>query len=389
MNRRHFLQSLAALGVSVFPPLTVLAGLPANTALPDRLLILVELKGGNDGLNTVVPYGDPRYAALRPRIGLARDGILPLSEAMGLHTALEPLMPLWASGELGIVQGLGYPAPNLSHFRSIEIWDTASASDEFLAQGWLARAFAAVPPAPTLAADGAVIGSQDMGPLTGGRRIVAMSNADHFLRQSRLASAAEIGGSGALAHIRMVENEIRQAADKLSAGSGRVVATEFPNHAFGSTVRTAAQILASGAGVAAMRLTLSGFDTHQNQTGTHTGLLQQLASGLTSLRSALIELGLWQKALVMTYAEFGRRPKENDSRGTDHGTAAPHFVLGGRVKGGFHGAMPDLGHLDGNGNLRFTVDFRRYYATVLERWWQTDSTQALRGRYAPLDFLNT
>ena len=152
-------------------------------------------------------------------------------------------------------------------------------------------------------------------------------------------------------------------------------------------MKSACEVLATQAGVACLRLTLNGFDTHQNQPGTHANLLKQLAEGLVALQSGLDELGLWQKTLVLSYAEFGRRPKENQSRGTDHGTANVHFALGGRVRGGLFGTAPELAALDGNGNLAHTTDFRSVYATVLERWWQMDSRQVLRGRFPVVDFL--
>jgi uncharacterized protein (DUF1501 family) len=141
--------------------------------------------------------------------------------------------------------------------------------------------------------------------------------------------------------------------------------------------------------VAALKLSLNGFDTHSGQVGTHTGLLKQLAEGLTALKAALTELGRWEDTLIVTYAEFGRRPRENQSAGTDHGTASAHFVLGGRVKGGLYGQRPALDRLDGNGNLPFAVDFRDIYATALERWWGVNSNIALRGRYAAMDWLKT
>jgi uncharacterized protein (DUF1501 family) len=340
-----------------------------------------------------VPFADPAYVMLRPQIGVRRDEVLQLSERAGLHPALAPLMPLWQGGRLALLQGVGYPRPNLSHFRSIEIWDTASASEDTLTEGWLARSFAAVSPPPTFAADAVVIGSNDMGPLSGGQRVIALggsgaqaSGATQFLRQSRLATASGEAGSGALAHIRRVESEIRQAAGKLAEGS-KTLATVFPTHAFGNAVKSACEVLSTQAGVACLRLTLNGFDTHQNQPGTHANLLKQLAEGLVALQSGLDELGLWQKTLVLSYAEFGRRPKENQSRGTDHGTANVHFALGGRVRGGLFGAAPELAALDGNGNLAHTTDFRSVYATVLERWWQMDSRQVLRGRFPVVDFL--
>jgi uncharacterized protein (DUF1501 family) len=152
-------------------------------------------------------------------------------------------------------------------------------------------------------------------------------------------------------------------------------------------VRTAAQVIASRSGVAALKVSLNGFDTHSGQLATHARLLKDLADGLAALKAAMMELGRWDSTLVATYAEFGRRPRENNSAGTDHGTANSHFVLGGRVKGGLFGPVPALDRLDGNGNLPFAVDFRDIYATVLERWWGVNAHVALRGRFAALDFV--
>ncbi|HTQ77807.1 MAG TPA: DUF1501 domain-containing protein, partial [Burkholderiales bacterium] len=347
---------------------------------------LVELKGGNDGLNTVVPYADGGYYALRPRLAVPREQVLQLDERSGLHPALAPLMPLWQARELAVVQGVGYPRPNLSHFRSIEIWDTASASDRYLDEGWLARCFDAAPPPAAFAADGAVIGSNDMGPLGGGRaRAIALADPEQFQRQARLAvPATSTRRNAALAHVLKVEADIVAAASRLSADYA--FRTEFPRSAFGGAVRSAAELAANRAGVAAIRLTLGGFDTHQNQLPQQQRLLGELAAGLAALRGALQEAGRWDDTLVMTYAEFGRRPAENGTGGTDHGTAAAHFVLGGAVRGGLYGEAPRLDALEG-GNLRYAVDFRSLYATALERWWGQPSAGVLGGRFAPLELL--
>ncbi len=385
MKRREFLNCLGGAGLLALAPGLAAA---AGTAPWQRLLILVELKGGNDGLNTVVPYADPDYYSLRPRIGIRREEVLQISERVGFHPSLQALLPLWQARELAVVQGVGYANPNLSHFRSIEIWDTASNSEEFLQQGWLARSFARASPPAAFAADGVVVGSQDMGPLAGGRRVVALSNPEQFARLARLAEGGGAMRGGPLAHIQRVESDIRQAAAKLSSGRpGFNFATEFPQSAFGATVRTACQVLGTGAEVAALRLTLTGFDTHQNQPGIHGNLLKQLAEGLAALRAALTELKLWDRTLVLSYAEFGRRPKENQSNGTDHGTANVHFALGGAVRGGLYGEPPNLARLDGGGNMGFGVDYRSLYATVLERWWRLDSREVLGARFAPLGFV--
>jgi uncharacterized protein (DUF1501 family) len=377
MKRRDFLAaSVAALAL----PRLALAQQNAYR----RLLVLVEMKGGNDGLNTVVPYADRAYYDLRPRIGIARDAVLQLDARAGLHPALEPLMPLWRAGELALVQGVGYPQPNLSHFRSIEIWDTASASDQYLSRGWLARAFAADPVPAGFAADGVAVGGHDMGPLAGGRRAIALNDPGQFQRQARLVRPEGRSANPALEHILRVEAEIAQAASRLSADVP--FATEFPNSPFGNAVRAAAELAANRSGVAAIRLTLDGFDTHENQPARQQRLLGELAAGLAALKSALIEIRRWGETLVMTYAEFGRRPQENASQGTDHGTASAHFVAGGRVRGGLYGAPPDFGALEG-GNLRYAVDFRSLYATALGPWWGLDASRALGARFPTLDLL--
>jgi uncharacterized protein (DUF1501 family) len=281
---------------------------------------------------------------------------------------------------------VGYPSPNLSHFRSIEIWDTAANSSEYLNEGWLTRAFVQTPPARSFAADGIIVGGAELGPMAGsGTRAIALTNPEQFARQARFAAPTMQASSGALRHILKVESDIVHAATGITADYP--LQTEFAKTPFGNAVRTAAQVVASKAGVAAIKVALNGFDTHSGQQGTQARLLKDLAEGLAALKSALVETGHWQSSLIVTYAEFGRRPAENQSGGTDHGTASAHFVLGGRVKGGLYGEAPSLKRLDGNGNLAPAVDFRQLYATVLERWWSTDSAAVLRGRYTPLDLL--
>lgn len=384
MDRREFLSTVGAATVTALLPGVAFGQRAAGNY--SNLLVLIELKGGNDGLNTVVPYTDAAYYELRPRLAIPREQVLQLDQASGFNPVLEPLMALWKQRELAVVQGVGYPGGNLSHFRSIEIWDTASRSNQYLSEGWLARAFSASPPPSRFAADGVVVGSAEMGPFAGGgTRAVALTNTEQFLRQARRAAPASDARNPALGHILKVERDIVQAAANLSGK--HEFATPFSRSPFGNAIRTAAQVAASGGGVAAVKVSLGGFDTHSNQPATHARLLKELAEGLVSLRSALKEIGRWDNTLVMTYAEFGRRPRENLSRGTDHGTASAHFVLGGRVRGGLYGPVPALSRLDGNGNPPFAVDFRDVYATVLERWWGLDAARALGSRFAPLDLL--
>ena len=385
MNRRAFVKLISSASLLPLSPTRAFAAAPAGADY-GRLLVLIELKGGNDGLNTLVPYADATYYALRPKLAIARDQVVQLSDTVGLHPALAPLLPFWKKRELAVLQGVGYPQPNLSHFRSIEIWDTASKSDEYLQDGWLTRTFAAAPTPAAFAADGVIVGSPDLGPLAGGgTRAIALANTEQFLRQSRLALPEGQSHNKALQHILKVEADIVQAASQLNADYA--FTTEFPQGPFGNAIKCACQVVANRAGVAVVRVTLNGFDTHSGQLATQARLLGELSSGIVALASALEELGKWKDTLVVSYAEFGRRPKENLSNGTDHGTASVHFALGGRVAGALYGEPPRLDRLSGDGNPAQAIDFRSVYATVLDRWWGVPSSGPLGARFAVLPIL--
>ena len=395
MHRRQLLQFGAGLAGSallgVHAPGLAQALARRASGASDRILVLVELKGGNDGLNTVIPYADALYAQLRPTLALPAADVLRLDGGTGLHPELKPLLALWEKDELAIVQGVGYPQPNLSHFRSIEIWDTASNSAEYLDDGWLARGLhAGMAGSAAFTAEGVRIGSSDFGPLAGARAI-SLNNPEAFVEQARLASPRAARGNPALQHLLRVEADVSQAAEGLRA-ERHAFATRFPPGAFGSGVQAAAQVVASQrgrGGIPVLTLTLGSFDTHQNQLGVHANLLRQLAEGLVALRGALIELGVWDRTLVMTFSEFGRRPRQNQSNGTDHGTAAPHFIAGGAVRGGLYGTMPELAVLDAAQNLVFTTDFRQLYATVARDWWGVNPQSVVRGNFEPLRLLRT
>jgi uncharacterized protein (DUF1501 family) len=377
LDRRGFLRNASVLLSA--------ATLPAWAhAAPPRLLVLIELRGGNDGLNSVVPVDDGLYFDLRPRLALKPDVVLRWHGAPALHPSLATLEPLWQAGEMAILAGVGYPAPNLSHFRSIEIWDTASDSHQYLQSGWLSRAVQGQAAFSRLSADGVVIGAADLGPLAGGARAVAVNDPARFARQSRLASMENVPARGAMAHLLRVEGDIVRAGAAIRPEV--TFKTEFPRGPVGIAVQHAAGIAATGS-VPVLRLTLPGFDTHQNQSPVHATLLRLFAEGVAALRSALIELGVWDRTLVLSYSEFGRRPRENQSGGTDHGTAGTLFAFGPAVRGGIHGESPSLRSLDADGNLQYTTDFRRVYATVLEQWWHLPSDLVLQRRYEPLSFI--
>ena len=398
MKRRDFLSQFSSVTgaalLSAHAPGWAQAVASRASSVQDRILVLIELKGGNDGLNTVVPYADSAYFQLRNTIGLKPEELIKLDAKVGLHPELKAAMPLWDKGELAIVQGVGYPQANLSHFRSIEIWETASKSSEYLSEGWATRGMqAGFAARGKYTAEGVLIGMNDFGPLAGARA-VSLNDPVAFVNQSRLVHVNELAAAArnpALRYLLKVENEISQAADGLK-GDKYAFNTVFPQGQFGNGVAAAAQVVASqrgnpSGGVPVICLTLGSFDTHQNQLGTHANLLRQLGEGMAALKSALTELGAWDRTLVMTFSEFGRRARQNSSGGTDHGTAAPHFVAGGAVRGGLYGQAPDLTRLDGNQNVLYTTDFRQLYATVAQQWWGVNSENVVRGRFDTLKFL--
>jgi uncharacterized protein (DUF1501 family) len=389
LSRRHFLTRASALAVAgACGGVDLAFATAAPGARYDNLLVLVELKGGNDGFNTLVPYADTGYYRLRPKLAVAHDTVIKLDDRVGLHPVLAPLLPAWEQKELAVLQGVGYPDPNLSHFRSIEIWDTASRSHEYLQSGWLARTFGAVPTPSTFAGDGVVIGSNDMGPLAGGgARALALADTDRFVDRARLVHTETIQGNAALMHVLKTEGDIVAAASRLARH--RTLTTAFPKTPFGESLRTASEVVGNTASVAAVRVTLNGFDTHRGQAAIQPRLLQDLAEGLVALRSALGEIDRWRNTLVLTYAEFGRRPQENLSVGTDHGTASVHFALGGRVAGGLYGETPSLARITGNDNVAHAIDFRAVYATALAQWWGIDAPTILGERFAAVPYLRT
>jgi uncharacterized protein (DUF1501 family) len=382
MNRRHFLAASVGAAAGALIPAS---GAAAADHEP-RALLLIALKGGNDALNTLVPFRDPLYARLRPTLALPADGLLHLDPARALHPALQPLMAIWQLGELALVDGVGYPTPSLSHFRATDIWESGSGTREYLGTGWLGRAFTASPAPASHAADGVAVGN-DLGPLAApGARSLVMQAPDQLRRHAApVGSRVPPGASPALEHVLRVQRTLTAAAARLDLGPPPQ--GELPPGRFGRDLGTALRLLTGNAGVTAVTVSLDGFDTHARQDARHERLLRQLATGLATARQALQRAGLWRRTLVLTYSEFGRRPAENDSGGTDHGTAGVQLMLGGAVRGGLYGSAPSLRHLDGNDNLIHSVDYRRVYATVLERWWGIPSLEVLGGRFATLPLI--
>lgn len=372
------------------------------------ILIVLQLAGGNDGLNTLVPYADDDYHRARPQLGIAATDVRRLNDQFGLHPALRGFQSLYDAGNLAVVHGVGYPNPNRSHFRSTEIWVTGSDSQKVERHGWLGRYFDQACPdaAPTV---GVALGrtmpqafaaqhptgvslenpqsfpakdpaDMDVDGTTQARRFDRSMNAD-----VGPGSSIESLGSG---HLTVADPRAfleRTAIDaQASRDLIRQVTTQvknlatYPESALAAQLKLVAQLIAGGLATRVFYVQHGGFDTHTNQLNTHARLLGQLGDALAAFVTDLKSLGQLDRVTVLTFSEFGRRVAENRSGGTDHGAGAPVFLLGNKLKAGLHGTVPSLAPPDLlNGDLRFQTDFRSIYADLLENWLRTPSLPIL------------
>ncbi len=411
-SRRQFLKygagsalgiGLAASGIPLFrgfanqvtaaplyvPNLTPGVGIPANPE--ERTLVVLQLGGGNDGLNTVIPYKDPTYQQLRPTIGQKVSDVLPITDSLALHPGLKPLLDIYNNGKLAVVEGVEYPHPNYSHFRSTEIWMTAD-DQNVGSLGWIGHALDHLSNHPALVA--ASLG------VTTPRALVGMQPTDIALGGSLKDFVYKPVGKidpGAVSAIYDYMNSVTTSDNKYAklvtvshsiaqeamAGVAKVAVGYTPSGAYpktqlGAGLQTVAQMIHGGVGARVLYLATGGFDTHSGQRDTHDRLMQYLGDGLGAFWQDITAHGHADNVVLMTFSEFGRRPAENASRGTDHGSAAPLFVLGGGVKGGIYGDTPSLTDLD-NGNLKVQQDFRQVYAAMLQNWLGFDPADVLPG----------
>lgn len=409
-TRREFLglssKGIGLLAFSHFAPQFLVQSTLAATPAPEKdrsILVLVQLAGGNDGLNTVIPFEDADYYRLRPTLGIAKEKVLRASATMGLHPSCTALHALLDAGKLGIIQNVGYPNPNRSHFRSTEIWETASASDEFAATGWIGRfldnACAGVPadshdPLAVHVTAGVPQSFMSARPHPTFGLVPGGGNRRDNEETRRLLEAmvGDTAGGGTSDNANetflkqtLMDTLVTEKKVQRVIGEYRP-ATPYPSTPFSASLRNVAALVAGGLPTRVYFVTLSGFDTHSNQLGQHANLLTQLSEGLAAFQRDLEAKKLDGQVTTMTFSEFGRRPSENESRGTDHGTAAPLFVMGARVKGGLHGTPASL-KLERNQDLTFSTDFRRVYATALERWLGCPPAEILGGQFEPLPFV--
>ena len=360
----------------------------------DRILVVVQLGGGNDGLNMVVPHADDAYYRARPRLGVAKKYVLPLTDEIGLNGSMTDLMRLYDDGKVAVVQGVGYPNPDRSHFRSMEIWQTASDPDEYLGSGWIGRYFdnycdGSARPQVGVAIDserpqsfngvkGYGVAFED--PSTYGWRAGTATDTPEAFASLNAQAPSENGTLDFLRHT--TSNALRSSAEVRAAAEEAGHSVEMRRDA----LQTVAGLIRGGLDTRIYYVSTSGFDTHANQRGSHDDLLKRVGEALVRFQTQLEKDGNAGRVVTMVFSEFGRRVEENASGGTDHGTAAPMFLVGNRIKAGIHGARPSLTDLD-HGDLKHTVDFRSVYASVLNQWFNVKPETILGQTFSTLPFI--
>jgi uncharacterized protein (DUF1501 family) len=389
-TRRDFLKCSSLLALA--PTVPGFLARTARAAAPERdrrVLVVVQLDGGNDGLNTVVPFVDPEYPKLRPVLKQDRKTLIKLNDQAGLHQSLAGFGKLLEQGQLAAVPGVGYPNPNRSHFRSMAIWHTARFDpEEHTGLGWLGRALDGGP-APTGGAPGALLVGDSQPPVAlRGRRSVAaaLNRPEDFALVPGLAPAAAgpaPAGDDLAAFVRRSTLDAYATADRLVAAAAPAGDAGYPASGLAQRLKLVAQLLKADLGARVYYTVQSGYDTHASQQFTHANLLSELGSAVRAFFADLAAAKLAERVTLLAFSEFGRTVKENASSGTDHGTAGPVFLAGPGVAAGLIGTLPSLTQLV-DGEPTMTTDFRRVYATVLEEWLGLPAEAAAGGRFERL-----
>jgi uncharacterized protein (DUF1501 family) len=406
-TRRHFLKGGAGLlAIGATPPAFLGRAAAAGEGSVDgRVLVIVQLAGGNDGLNTVIPYGDDAYAKARASLAFAPGVVHKLNDHIGLHPQMAGMKELYDEGALAVLQGVGYPNPDRSHFRSMDIWNSARPEDSFTGDGWLGRAldsgaerFAGKVPALALGTGNlplTLVASRTNVPSIRSVddytfQLGIGSASDHALREKVAREIVGVKGDAKDRDLEFIRRTLETAIDsaaRLKELTARYQpAVPYPQTTLAQNLKTVAQLIAGELGTRIFFVSLGGFDTHSRQAGSHAALLGELSGAVGAFFKDLKGHGLDRNVLLATYSEFGRRLKENASLGTDHGAASQMFIVSGAANGGVFGEHPSLTDLD-EGDLRFETDFRSVYATLLERWLAIPAEPVLGGKFESLGFL--
>lgn len=410
IKRRDFLKTGSLVTASLLLPRFLKAtGAPGLLPPKGKTLVVLQLSGGNDGLNTVIPVRNDIYYRERPRLGIERADALRLTDEVGLHPALTGLQSLWDNGDLAILNGVGYPNPDRSHFRSMDIWQSASPASEYWQTGWLGRYLDAQCSGTALAhcQSRALELDDTLSLALKGERMKGLALQDvkrlHEAARSPYFSdyiaaqykpAAQEGKASAPTQESPVAYLYKTMADTLSSADylfeqsrAKPSTANYPATELGKHLKTIASLILSDTETAVYYVSLGSFDTHINQAGQQQRLFQEMNGALSAFSNDLKINGKWNDVLIATFSEFGRRVAQNASGGTDHGTANNMMFLGGTLRQkGLLNQMPDLTDLS-DGDLKYTVDFRQVYATLLQNWLGADARAILGSEFEPLKFI--
>ncbi|MEZ6128323.1 MAG: DUF1501 domain-containing protein [Planctomycetaceae bacterium] len=401
-SRRHFLTTAAAASSVVAfgrrAP-AILQQAAAGQISNGRILVVVEMAGGNDGLNTVVPFRHDAYRRARPKLAIANDDVLKIEGDLGFHPEMKGFAKLLEAGHLAVIQGVGYPNPNRSHFESMDIWHTCQRKDEVRTDGWLGRYLeqadaskATDPPALHLGED-----KQPFALMSRDVRVPSIRSLEEFrlngngsqtFKQAirELSDARRDSGNDLLSFVQSSTSSAISASERIeAAGMSQKSASSYPDNRLAQKLQTISKLIRSGLGTSIYYVQIDGFDTHAQQANVHSVLLRSVSDAVSAFINDMIATQLGDRVLCLCFSEFGRRVQENASEGTDHGTAGPMFLAGTQVKPGLIGKHPDLNDLE-DGDVKHHTDFRQVYATVLQRWLHTDAiTNVLKDQFKPVD----
>ena len=395
MNRRDFLRNsaFATAGTMLIPHFLKAHEQRLTGDTNGKILVVIQLSGGNDGLNTVIPYRNDIYYRERPELAIERSQVLALNDEIGLNPALEALRNLYDDGRIRILNNVGYPNPDRSHFRSMDIWQSASNANQYLSTGWLGRyldstcADCQVKAHHMLEIDD-TLSLALKGETANG---LAMLDAQKLYRQTKNAMVNKIAktddhhGHDPVSYLYKTLADTASSADYLyEKGNTKSNLTEYPKTDLGKNLKTISDLITSGIDTSVYYASISGFDTHAGQRNQQDRLLKQYAEAVSVFMTDLKNRGQLDRTMVLTFSEFGRRVKQNGSNGTDHGTANNVFVMGGPPRNSvIYNEAPNLMDLDG-GDLRFSIDFRDVYASLLRDWLGADDKVILGGNFAGL-----
>lgn len=396
MKRRDFLTKTSLASSLMLVPNFMKAFEGLDPAMQGyKKLVLIQLSGGNDGLNTIVPYRNDLYYKYRPGISISKDKVLNLDGELGMNENLAPLKSLFDKGYLSIINNVGYPNPNRSHFRSTDIWHTASSSSEYLDSGWMGRYIDQYGRNPHSGIEvddslSLIMKGQTMNGIAtkDAKKMFNNAKTPFFNKVLENQTAAHLSEHN-LGYLYKTMVSAQSSAKYIYETSKTSKTTKsYPNNPFAKQLKTAAEFINSGLETKVYYVSMGGFDTHASQSNRQSRLLKTYAEAIDIFVNDLEASNSFKDTLIVTFSEFGRRVQQNAAAGTDHGAASNLFIIGKQLKKpGFYNASPDLSNLDSNGDLKYSIDFRSIYATLLEHWLDANHSNILGKSFETLNFI--